>query len=217
MKFCARIVMRRNGIDLFDRNRFQVGVMEGIEVPFLRWVHLSIFTFIRFLHIRSTLSALFFFRREGFPDYRSRYIQTVEISLEDLFSGVAEKKFTVKDSFVESLKCTKQHFGTRQANELHCNHSPFNVVCTLKEKHHDNFQQVGDQLHAVISVPTMKAKRGCPIAISFLDSDTSIEVFVELEEVRKSGTLFSAEFCGYPSQHSACEAKVATYRPCCSC
>jgi len=53
----------------------------------------------------------FFFRREGFPDSKSIHIQTVEIPLEDLFSGVAEEKLRQRIlSLNISLKGTKQHF-----------------------------------------------------------------------------------------------------------
>jgi len=95
------------------------------------------------------------------------------------------------------------------------------VVCTLKEKHHDNFQQVGDELHAVISVPTMKAKSGCPIAISLLDSDINRS----FRRIRRSSEVGYTVFFGVlwlpitivKQSVSACEAKVATYRSCCSC
>ena len=105
MKFRTRILMRRNGFDLFERNRFQVVVVEDIRVPFLRRVHLFMFTLIRFTHpFYPSGTQPFFFRREGFPDSKSIYIQTVEIPLEDLFSGVAEKKLTLKYSFAERNK-----------------------------------------------------------------------------------------------------------------
>jgi len=193
----------------------------------------------------------FFFRREGFPDSKSIYIQTVEIPLEDLFSGVAEKKFTLQDSFVERYKAAfRGGIGQRVALQsftyfltmllrtnvvasglialttLHLNipkpskliyktsikrgwktgtkltfdilDSPINVVFILKEKHHDTFQRVGDELHTVISVPSMKAKRGCPIAVNLLDSDIPIEVFVKLEEIRKSGNIIRIKGRGWP-------------------
>ena len=53
-------------------------------------------------------------------------------------------------------------------------------------------------MHTVISVLTMKAKRGCPIAISLLDSDTPIEVFVKLEEIRKSRNIIRIKGSGWP-------------------
>jgi len=68
----------------------------------------------------------FFFRREGFPDSKSIYIQTVEIPLEDLFSGVAEKKFTLKDSFVETYKAAfRDRIGQRVALQSFSNKCGF--------------------------------------------------------------------------------------------
>ena len=53
-------------------------------------------------------------------------------------------------------------------------------------------------MHTVISVPTIKAKRGCPVAINLFDSDTPIKVFVELEEIRKSGNIIRIKGRGWP-------------------
>ena len=68
----------------------------------------------------------------------------------------------------------------------------------FQKKHHDTFQQVGDELCTLISVPTMKAKRGCPITINLLDSDTPIDVFVKLEEIRKSRNIIRIKGSGWP-------------------
>ena len=130
-----------------------------------------------------------------FSESKSIYIQTVEIPLEELCSGVAEKKFTLKDSFVERYKAAfRGGVGQRVALQSFSNKSGF----ILKEKYHDTFQRVGDELHTVISVPSMKAKRGCPIAVNLLDSDIPIEVFVKLEEIRKSGNIIRIKGRGWP-------------------
>jgi len=85
-----------------------------------------------------------------FSESKSIYIQTVEIPLEELCSGVAEKKFTLKDSFVERYKAAfRGGVGQRVALQSFSNKSGF----ILKEKYHDTFQRVGDELHTVISVP----------------------------------------------------------------
>jgi len=44
----------------------------------------------------------------------------------------------------------------------------------------------------------MKAIRRYPIAINLFDSDTPIEVFVKLEEIRKSGNIILIKGRGWP-------------------